>query len=57
MPLMLSHVVVHFFILRATYKQFVREFIIEQCKGTKSGKDSKEFDVDHVSQKVLRYHP
>ncbi|XP_068695317.1 TBC1 domain family member 13-like isoform X1 [Montipora foliosa] len=32
---------------RATYKQFVREFIIEQCKGTKSGKDSKEFDVDH----------
>ncbi|XP_015775097.1 PREDICTED: TBC1 domain family member 13-like isoform X1 [Acropora digitifera] len=32
---------------RATYKQFVHEVIIEQCKGTKSGKNSEEFDVDH----------
>ncbi|CAH3024842.1 unnamed protein product, partial [Porites evermanni] len=32
---------------RSTYRQFVQEIIIEQCKGTKSGKDSKEFDVDH----------
>ncbi|KAJ7334365.1 hypothetical protein OS493_014676 [Desmophyllum pertusum] len=32
---------------RSTYKQFVEEIIIEQCRGTKSGKESKEFDVDH----------
>ena len=36
------------FSFRSTYKQFVQEIIIEQCKGTKSGKDSKDFDVDHV---------
>ena len=30
----------------------MEEIIIEQCKGTKSGKDSKEFDVDHVSAKI-----
>ena len=46
-----------FIFLRSTYKQFVEEIIIEHCKGTKSGKDSKEFDVDHVRvmiQKVVK---
>lgn len=38
----------YLFVFRSTYRQFVQEIIIEQCKGTKSGKDSKEFDVDHV---------
>ena len=41
------------FVFRSTYRQFVQEIIIEQCKGTKSGKDSKEFDVDHVCKEAL----
>ena len=42
----------YLFVFRSTYRQFVQEIIIEQCKGTKSGKDSKEFDVDHVCKEV-----
>jgi len=49
----LLHII--FFYFRSTYKHFVREVIIEQCKGTKSGKDSKEFDVDHVSKEKIFY--
>ena len=43
----------YLFVFRSTYRQFVQEIIIEQCKGTKSGKDSKEFDVDHVCKEAL----